>query len=162
MPRKNKRMTEEHKQRVREGVYRHMYGPDWEGIVKERKEAELLRVGQAAVKVVTSTAPKDEYGNPLEGIWVPPLGKREFCRMLIVRLRGELPNREFVEIAKLYSDIRHWTNRKGTGQDSQRSHRQVRSRLERAFRTSCLVIRAALASRSRTPGQVRCSSATPL
>jgi hypothetical protein len=29
--------------------------------------------------------------------------------MLIVRLRGELPTREFVDIAKLYSEIRRWT-----------------------------------------------------
>ena len=113
---KRKKMTPEHKQKIREGVWLHMYGPNWQEIVRQRKEAETVRVGQARLAVVKSTAPKDEFGSPIEGVWVPPLNKREFLRLLVIRLRGELPNREFVELARLYAELRRWGNKRSASQ----------------------------------------------
>jgi hypothetical protein len=109
---KRKKMTVEHKQKIREGVWLHMYGPNWQEIVRQRKEAETVRIGQARLAFVKGTAPKDEFGSPIEGVWVPPLNKREFLRLLVIRLRGELPNREFVELARIYAELRRWVGRR--------------------------------------------------
>jgi hypothetical protein len=125
---KGKQVTAAHKQKIREGVYKHMYGPNWQEVVKNlriardkeiKRLSQVQNVGEDVVSLAQDqrealrvSEPKDEYGKPLEGtlgVWIPPLGKGEFLRLCSIRLRNDaMGGSTWAEIAKIFAEVKGW------------------------------------------------------
>jgi hypothetical protein len=116
--------TPEDIEKIRAGRYRELYGEDWEKdfvrvfgpdwrSLSTKQRAALRRAEERRLRKEAKES--DAYVTPfIEGTVPAYIGKKEFARMIVTRLRdSELNDTAFVTLAQMYMSVRGWKLKPG-------------------------------------------------
>jgi hypothetical protein len=113
MPKKGIIQTREHVDKIRDARFRWLYGENWEASFQALYGPNWRDMSATQRKAMgqPDRAPeggKQVYEVPL--VHGPEfLGKKDFCRLLISRLRDPgIPLAQFVPLAELFAEVRGW------------------------------------------------------